>query len=72
MVCLSCIVARCIVALHCSGCIVALHCSCIVVLVENSGTMVNDVRLREGYARLDCAFPEGGTLKVDLKFSGCD
>jgi len=48
------------------------HCLVFDIRVENSGTVVNDVRLREGYARLQCKFPEGGTLKVDLKFSGCD
>jgi hypothetical protein len=26
---------------------------------------------RHGHARLDCTFPEGGTLKADLKFAGC-
>jgi hypothetical protein len=48
------------------------HCLVFDILVENSGTVVNDVRLREGYAKLQCRFPEGGTLMVDLKFSGCD
>jgi len=48
------------------------HCLVFDIRVENSGTTVNDVRLREGYAKLQCKFPEGGTLKVDLKFSGCD
>lgn len=48
------------------------HCLVFDIQVENSGTMVNDIRLREGHAKLECRFPEGGTLKVDLKFSGCD
>ncbi|MBN1610757.1 MAG: hypothetical protein JW940_29270 [Polyangiaceae bacterium] len=26
---------------------------------------------RRGHARLDCSFPEGGTLEADLTFSGC-
>jgi len=26
---------------------------------------------QDGHARMDCAFPAGGTLKVDLTFKGC-
>ena len=40
--------------------------------VERTSTTVNDVRLLDGHARIDCAFPEGGTAKADITFTSCD
>ena len=48
------------------------RCLVFDVAVHNTGTMVNTITLREGHAHIECAFAEGGTLKVDLEFSGCD
>ncbi len=46
------------------------HCSVFDVHVQSTNTTVNDIRLRQGHARLDCEFPEGGTLTANLTFSG--
>ena len=48
------------------------HCRVFDVDVRDTGTVVNDIRLREGHATLDCSFPDGGKLAVKLKFDGCD
>ena len=47
------------------------HCSVFDIDVRNTGTIVNDIRVREGHAKLDCEFPEGGTLQARLTFEGC-
>jgi hypothetical protein len=47
------------------------HCSVFDVDVSNTSTTVNDIRVREGHARLECSFPEGGTLRANLTFDGC-
>jgi len=46
-------------------------CSTFDVEVRNSGTIANEIRVRRGHARLECRFPEGGSLKAELEFSGC-
>lgn len=47
------------------------QCQVFDVAVRNTSTTVNDIRVREGHARLSCAFPEGGRYQADLTFSGC-
>lgn len=47
------------------------HCSVFDVDVRNTSTIVNDIRVREGHAKLECEFPEGGTLQAHLTFEGC-
>jgi hypothetical protein len=47
-------------------------CTVFDVSVENTNTTVNNIRVVEGHARLDCVFKDtGGTVKADLKFK-CD
>jgi len=46
-------------------------CSTFDVEVRNTNTSYNDIRVREGHAKLDCKIPNGGTLHVDLVFCGC-
>ncbi len=50
----------------------AQQCKVFDIEVKNTNTRKNGIRLREGHARLDCAFSQGGTLKADLVFKGCD
>ncbi len=45
----------------------ARHCKVFDVVSETGGWLWR----RHGHARLDCTFPEGGTLKADLTFRGC-
>ncbi len=47
------------------------HCTVYEIDVRNTSTEINDIRVREGTARLECTFPEGGTLSANLKFDGC-
>jgi hypothetical protein len=47
------------------------QCSVFEVDVRNSGMTVNEIRGRTGRAKLECRFPEGGTLSAALEFSGC-
>ena len=47
------------------------HCPTFDVGVRNTSTTINDIRVREGHAKLDCTLPEGGTFQADLKFDGC-
>jgi len=47
------------------------HCKVFDVEVRNTSTTYNDIRVREGHAKLDCSFPEGGTLTANLTFDGC-
>jgi hypothetical protein len=42
-------------------------CRQLDVVTRERGWLVR----QDGHARLDCAFPEGGTLKVDVSFKGC-
>jgi hypothetical protein len=49
----------------------AEHCRVFEVEVRNTNTTVNDMRVREGRAKLDCTFPEGGSLSANLAFDGC-
>lgn len=46
-------------------------CKVFDVEVHNTGTSFNDIVVKEGHARLECRFPEGGSLSVNLKFDGC-
>ena len=46
-------------------------CSRYEVHVENTNTTYNDIRVRRGYANLECRFDEGGTLSANLTFKGC-
>lgn len=48
------------------------QCSVFDVDVRNSGMTVNEIRGRKGRARLECRFPEGGSLSAALEFSGCN
>jgi hypothetical protein len=47
------------------------QCKTFRLSVRRTSTVVNDVRLVEGSLKLDCSFKRG-TVKADLKFSGCD
>jgi hypothetical protein len=49
----------------------ACHCQRFDIDVQNTSSVVNRIRVRAGHARLDCQFPEGGALNVNLKFDGC-
>jgi Fe-S-cluster containining protein len=42
------------------------------VKLERTSTEVNDIRLIDGHATLDCTFPEGGTLTAGVVFESCD
>ncbi len=46
-------------------------CKVFDVEVHNTGTSFNDIVVKEGHAKLECSFPEGGSLAVNLKFDGC-
>jgi hypothetical protein len=48
------------------------YCSVYEAHVENTNTTVNDVRLVDGHLKLDCKFPEGGSVKADIKFENCN
>jgi hypothetical protein len=50
----------------------AQQCKVFDIEVKNTSARKNGIRLREGHARLDCAFSQGGSLKADLVFTGCD
>lgn len=39
--------------------------------VSGTGVTINEMRMMKGHARADCAFPEGGSVKVNLDFGGC-
>lgn len=43
------------------------HCRVFDVVVSDTSVWLR----RGGHARLDCAFPGGGTLKAELAFDGC-
>jgi hypothetical protein len=43
------------------------HCRLFDVVVGSRSLWLR----QSGHARLDCGFPEGGTLRVDLTFKGC-
>ncbi|HSA20608.1 MAG TPA: hypothetical protein P5076_04095, partial [Myxococcota bacterium] len=47
-------------------------CSIYEPRLERTNTTVNDIRLIDGSLKLQCAYPEGGTLKAELKFESCD
>jgi hypothetical protein len=47
------------------------YCKVWDVEVHNTNTTYNDIRVREGHAKLDCNFPEGGSLTANLTFDGC-
>jgi hypothetical protein len=63
--------------LHCQGLKCPIrelekkYCKVWDVDVRNTSTSVNDIRVREGHAKLDCSFPEGGSLTANLTFDGC-
>jgi len=48
------------------------QCSVFDVDVRNSGITVNEIRGHKGRAKLECRFPEGGSLSAALEFSGCN
>ena len=48
------------------------HCRVFRISVRRTSSQVNDITLLDGEIGLDCAFPEGGTVKADLKFENCD
>ncbi len=47
-------------------------CSIYEPRLERTNTTVNDIRLIDGSLKLQCDYPEGGTLKAELKFENCD
>ena len=47
------------------------HCDTFSVEVHNTSTTINDIRVREGHADLQCRLPEGGTFTAHLVFEGC-
>lgn len=47
------------------------HCTVFDVEVRNTNTTINDIRVREGHARFECTFPEGGAVRGNLTFDGC-
>ena len=52
--------------------IVRENCTVFEVSIRQTSTTVNDIRLVDGHARIDCTFPQGGTAKADLVFENCD
>jgi hypothetical protein len=49
----------------------AKHCKVFDIDVHNTSMSYNDIRVKEGHAKLDCTFPEGGALVANLTFDGC-
>jgi hypothetical protein len=47
------------------------RCSVYEAHVENTGTVVNDVRLVEGNVRLQCELEDGTTVQGRVVFDGC-
>ena len=47
-------------------------CDVYDMAVQRTMTTVNDIRLIDGYLRLNCGFKEGGSLQANLKFENCD
>lgn len=47
------------------------HCTVFEAAVQNTGTVVNDVRLVEGHLRLDCTLEDGTRVVGNLTFDGC-
>jgi len=48
------------------------QCEVFELSVKRTNTTVNNIVLLDGYLKLDCKFPEGGTAKADMKFTSCD
>ncbi|NMB74136.1 MAG: zinc-ribbon domain-containing protein [Myxococcales bacterium] len=48
------------------------YCSVFEAYAKNTNTTVNDIRLVDGHLKLDCVFPEGGSVKADIKFENCN
>jgi hypothetical protein len=48
------------------------YCSVFEAGVKYTNTTVNDIRLVDGHLRLDCQFPEGGSVKADIQFENCN
>jgi hypothetical protein len=48
------------------------HCTIFEASAHKTNTTVNDIRLVDGHLKLACQFPEGGTVKADIKFENCD
>jgi hypothetical protein len=46
-------------------------CSVYQAEVRNTGTVLNDIRVREGQATFECKFASGGSFSAKLKFDGC-
>ena len=46
-------------------------CKTFDVNVRNTNTTINDIRVREGHATIDCETPEGGRIEAKLDFDGC-
>ena len=47
------------------------RCTVFEATVQNTGTVVNDVRLVEGHLKLDCALEDGTTVRGEVHFGGC-
>lgn len=47
------------------------ECQTFDVHVEPTGTVVNDVRLVEGYVHLDCTLSDGARVQGRIDFDGC-
>jgi hypothetical protein len=48
------------------------QCSTFNVNVKRTNIIINEIVLIDGSLKLDCTFPEGGTIKADMKFENCN
>jgi hypothetical protein len=46
-------------------------CRTFEAVVEFTGVTVNDVRQVEGHVAVDCALPDGTTVRGRVTFDGC-
>lgn len=47
-------------------------CATYDVHIQGTGGRRESVARMEGHLRLDCRYPDGGRIRADLEFSGCD
>ena len=47
------------------------QCTVFERAVRNTETRINNLTLREGHLRMQCAMPDIGTLEAHLEFEGC-
>ncbi|MCP4675024.1 MAG: zinc-ribbon domain-containing protein [Deltaproteobacteria bacterium] len=48
------------------------YCATYEISIQRTNTEVNRIRLIDGYLRLGCRFPQGGTISASIDFTNCD